>query len=1028
MKNFCDSKGQAILLVLTVLSVVSVIGFTFLYMTQVQLRGVSSYIARLKCKYLAEAGINHAREIIKFDKETTALDSYDELWSTAFQGSDIDLDNDGSSESRWFYVNDDEGNEIGRYAVLVKDESGKVNVNSAGRYNESGSIEGYNTFEISLKKLFENLNLGGQSLADSIIDYRYGNDGKPGIAGKDDNNNNSSLESDLADNDADGIVDEANEGIDEPYEFNIDNPVGDDQPFAVIEELKNIDEISSDTLEDINEFITVSSRDREVDNNGALRQNINYIKPDNLVKIMLDKGIVDCWQKAANIVDSLDTNQSRTAVYKHYNKLEAITGQATGDWDWVGNHFECGISGGRGIWTWMDLPYSDGEYSCFIYGLAGEFVGDVEIAGVTQKNMNSGEAFLMSETGKVTVQNGRLSLSIENNEEFGRTCYFKYAELMPESGSALLYKEFNGVEAVRINEIMVEPNFRINAPTSSGAGGFWVWQGSYFVNSHPDSGEEGEGSWIFQDIPNGYYYLKLLGKDGEFIGDVEINGTMQTSVRNGDNFTVVNTVRVSSNQLVVRIRNNLQDKTCYFRGIVLSQQPDAEYVELVNISSSAIDLSGWILETTGQEGVTAFVPQGTSIAAYDYLVLCVDNDDLAQGIHSNNISFKDTWAMQNAVQLDFFKVLDRDFDFLKDSPVEDENYLILKDAKGKIVDKVEYLDAQVVNYSALERGDPTDQSDSNLNSEFDGWYAAGDLSGGTPGKANNNGGTKKDEFVDHEIQEVGVRDYPITNMLDLNQVSNSSNWSKLGAYDISRILDSLTVSGAILYPMGNNVSGWTEIYGEREGFYSGTLGEGGVWQWQNLNNSDYFLTISGESDEAITVSYKKADDSWQILAQDIIPNEEGLVYCGAISIGGDNPIATQDNTLEIKLNNASITKIAHFYFLRLDPHNSIYGRININTAPKEVLLSLPNIDDQAASIIINNRPFGNKDGIYKGIGDLFLLSDIFKNDPERFNKTKSFSNLITVRSDVFGITARAQVLELGKVIATQEIKTIIERQ
>ncbi|NQU19020.1 hypothetical protein HQ550_02575, partial [bacterium] len=81
---FNKKSGQAILLVITILGAVSVIGLSFLYMNRVQLRGAITYMARLQTRYLAEAGINRAKAILKFDKQMNDIDSYDELWRTAF--------------------------------------------------------------------------------------------------------------------------------------------------------------------------------------------------------------------------------------------------------------------------------------------------------------------------------------------------------------------------------------------------------------------------------------------------------------------------------------------------------------------------------------------------------------------------------------------------------------------------------------------------------------------------------------------------------------------------------------------------------------------------------------------------------------------------------------------------------------------------------------------------------------------------------------------------------------------------------
>ncbi|MFC1709092.1 lamin tail domain-containing protein [Candidatus Omnitrophota bacterium] len=1021
-------NGQAIVLVLTILAVVTVIGFTFLYMSQVQLRGATSHLARLQTKYLAEAGINHAKELIEFDKQANSIDTYDDVWSTALQGNDLDLDNDGILDSQWFYIQDDQGNPIGRYAVLVSDEAGKININTAGQNTGGvGSSQGYSTYEINLSKFFDNLDLDGSYLISDIFDYRYGEDGKPGITNKDDNDNNYSLESDSIDNDADGIVDEANEGVDEPDEFDPGKPVGDDHPFVLAAELKSLSGIDSEKFEEISRFITVSSKDREVDFNGSLRQNINYIKSDNLIKIMLDRGIANAWQKSVNIIDSIDRNYARTRVFKHYNQLRPSRGGAgKGDWTWNQDHFECEVPGGVGTWDWQDGALSDGEYYCFIYGYEQGFVGDVTISGTTQQHMQNAEAFVKGPDRMVSISDGKFSISIQNNEELGEACEFSYIELIhkdtgPRPGSSL--REVNGVEAVRINEVMVKPKLENNAASNAIPGGSWVWQNNYWVNSDSESGDDGEGTWTFTDIPRGNYYLRLLGRTGELIGDVEVSGRTQEAMRHGDNFTEAGSVRVSNDRLDVHIQNNLKDKTCYFKGIILSQQPDTEYVELVNISSSSVDLGGWMLETTGQESVTAFIPQGTTISPYAYLILCVDRNDQAQGIQSNSISFMRTWAAQPAVELDFFKVLDRDFDFLSDRPSTGENFLSLKDANGKVVDKVEYFSSQVRDFYSLERSDPSDQTDNNGNSEFDNWYVTEDLSGGTPGKDNNNSGMEVDEFTNHKIEEVNVRNYPVSNVVDLLSVPTSSWWQSIGISDISLMVDALTVLGAVFYPLENNLTGWSPVEG---GYSSSSLGEEGVWLWEDINNGSFFLTLKGGLDEALTISYKKADESWQILAQDIIPNADGLAHAGIINIGGDNPYATPDNTLEIKLLNSSSSEIAHFYYLRLDPVYNVYGRININTATREVLLALPGVESQDASAIITNRPFGNQNDMNRGIGDLFI-SSLFSSDPERSSKLGTLSNLATTRSNVFSITARAQVLDGERIVATQEIKTIIER-
>ena len=1011
------NKASATVFVLTILSVASLLGLSFLFMAQTHLRSANTYLSKLQAKYLAEAGINYARAMFEFDKGANSYDSLSDSWRVTFQGDDIDLGHDGSSKSKWFYINDAQGNKVGRFAVLVKDEASKINVNSSYDYNESGLIQGYSTYEISLKNLLNGLGLDGDKLAQDILSHRYGSDGKPGVISTDDNDNGFVLEHDSLDNNANGLIDETNEGVDEPEEFDPNNTYGDDKPFVVIDDLKRVVSLTSNQSQSLVKFVTVLSKDNEVDANGQPRQNINYIKVDNLLKIMLDKSVPDPWQKTVNAIDSVDSDLARSTLYKHYNKLEPQTNRPNGDWKWHNNRFECDAPKGEGEWSWSGINFPDGEYYCFVYGAEGQPVGDVNIDGAIQEHMTNGQAFTKTMSKKVQVEDGEFKISIQNNEEFGKTCYFQYIELIPEdiSQSALLTGEFHGVEAVRINEIMVGPKIVRNTFQTVPKGS-WHWSNGMFVNSAPNSGPGGEGTWIFENItPNQYYYVKFIGKEGEFVGDVEVNGVAQQQIRDGE--SLKNTVFVGANQLVVKIQNNLPNKTCYFEGVELSQQPDCEYIELVNLSNNIIDLSSYTVETSGQEAVVGFIPHGTKINPYSYLVLTVDKVDQAQGVGNNGISFMNTWGIQDSVDLDFFKTLDKDFDFLNDEPIQGENYLTLKDPHGSIVDQIEYLSSQVKEYASLERGDPTVETDNNKDGVFDGWYVSGDLSGGTPGKLNNNDGMKKDEFTSYNIEELNVRNYPVSNILDLLRVTQSKNWKSFSSSDIASLADSLTVSGVVLSPSRDNrVIGWEQIFGDNKGFISNLLGEEGVWKWSHIDNGKYFLVVKGEPNEAITVSYRKKDDSWQVMLTGGIPDASGFIHCGLIYVGSEFEDGALDNTFEIKLQNASNSNSAHFYYLVLSPRVEVYGRINVNTAPKEVLMCLPNVDSGIATNIINRRPFVD-------LGDFFVRSGLLSD----VDRLKTISNLITTKSDVFEVTAHGEVLDGDRLIATQEVRSVIER-
>ena len=111
----------------------------------------------------------------------------------------------------------------------------------------------------------------------------------------------------------------------------------------------------------------------------------------------------------------------------------------------------------------------------------------------------------------------------------------------------------------------------------------------------------------------------------------------------------------------------------------------------------------------------------------------------------------------------------------------------------------------------------------------------------------------------------------------------------------------------------------------------------------------------------------------------------------------------------------------------MDPVNNLYGRININTAPREVLTALPGVDDAIADSIISSRVFGNKSGLNLGIGDLIAAYALGSNDTDKKNRFKQISNLVTLHSDCYRIIVTGQVLEKGKILAEKKIWVVFER-
>jgi hypothetical protein len=92
-----------------------------------------------------------------------------------------------------------------------------------------------------------------------------------------------------------------------------------------------------------------------------------------------------------------------------------------------------------------------------------------------------------------------------------------------------------------------------------------------------------------------------------------------------------------------------------------------------------------------------------------------------------------------------------------------------------------------------------------------------------------------------------------------------------------------------------------------------------------------------------------------------------------------------------------------------------------------VLSTLPGIDDAIANSIINNRIFGNKNGLKLGIGDLLVSNALGSSETDKTNRFKQISNLVTIHSDCYRIIVTGQMLEKGKVLAEKKIWVVFER-
>ncbi|MBU4149153.1 MAG: lamin tail domain-containing protein [Candidatus Omnitrophica bacterium] len=1034
-----DNDGIALILVVSVLAVAGIMAVSFAFTMRLELKAATNYLEATRASYLAEAGISYAQAVLKEDDKE--IDSFEDKWYTAFTGSDVDNDGDGENDSKWIYVYNDIGDAIGRYAVLARDETSFLNINIADKQNLSPLkvTEGWTPYELDLKKFLASFNLADPEKAyEGIIDYRYGPDGGPGVAGFDDNQNQRVFGSDGIDNNADGIIDEAGEGIDEPMEFVPDSSYGDDNALQTPFELAKIDSIPKDKLNNIIAHITSYSMEKNTDVQGRLRENINFMNASSLAILLEEAGCTDPFQKAVNIIDGCDEDFSQSVVTKLYNRLYAVNRGPIGDWIWKNGHYESDVPEGEAlVITWMNLP--EGEYYIGVFGVQDELIGDVDINGKTQSSLKHGEIL---RRGPVSFENRILNLTITCSGK-DNICYFSHLELYPRLGQeGFSSVEVRGVEGIRISEIMVKPVIIRGTFITQEPGGDWQWQGSYYQNSEPKGGRAGEGTWTWRDIPDGHYYAKLFGiGSGQTIGDVEIDGSRSSDMMHGDFFESGETVEVSGGKLTVSIQNNLATGLTSFKSIELRQEPDGEYIELVNLTSSEVNLGGWSIEGPSLGGWPASIPLGTVMAPHGHLALCVDKDDSQSGIDGNGISFVSIWGRENSAELHFLRSISYSSDLLSDDAFPGGNIITLKDPMGHIVDTVEYFSGGVNSNISMERSDPSYVLDSNSNGVPDNWYLSKAEKGATPGLPNNNDGMKEEigeEIIEHDITEVIVKNKNFSSPGEIAYVPLSlEEWKMVPMDDVAKIADRLTVFGLRLEAEGcivpGSEGGWKLVqraFPYTDHFESGTVDSVGMWRWEEkdgLKNGYYILRIFGGEEEEISASIRLSDGTWTAFTPFLTPGPDGAILFGNIEVGTGSAVSTASGILELKIKNTSKTGGAHFDFIRLDPLNFIEGRVNINTASAKVLSVLPGIDEQIAGSIISNRPFGNKNNLGFGIGDLVSADALGSEETDKKLRFKQIVNLITVHSDIYRIIVTGQVIDKDKVFSEKKIWAVFER-
>jgi hypothetical protein len=344
------------------------------------------------------------------------------------------------------------------------------------------------------------------------------------------------------------------------------------------------------------------------------------------------------------------------------------------------------------------------------------------------------------------------------------------------------------------------------------------------------------------------------------------------------------------------------------------------------------------------------------------------------------------------------------------------------------VDEVEYpLPLPVVAaFQSLEKGDPSVASDADTDGLDDGWYPSLQLY--TPGLANDNDGVRTfqglQQLVHDPATEITVLNRALGSVGELAGMPSGIAWRVVASEDLARFVDRLTVEGIRLETEGHapQVQGaWHETV---EGYEASGQGAQGTWQWSDVPDGPYRLSLYGWSGEQLSVRWQLADGSFSAWIPTRSTDAQGRIVVGQVTVGiGQSP----PNTLILEARCDSPSGVCHLNHVWLDPRLTLVGMINVNTASSDVLLSLPGMTDQVAQQLIANRSYGDQEQKARGIGDLLIGSVLGVTEEDRLQRFGQLAHLITVRSQVFRMMSLGEALERGNPAASQRIQTVVQR-
>jgi len=380
-------NGIAIVAVLAILVVLALMGTAFVVHTNTESKISKIHANKVQSDLLAESALQHALGIIQDDAGSSpAWDDQSEAWFTSFHSLDskndkIDIDkitdSDGSDDSKWIYIKDSKDKLIGRYAVLIEDEAGKININVASALSTKKQNQGVSPREMLLRS-DDGAGLPiSLAIGKNILRYRYGRDLKPGQAGIDDNNTASSYATDLIDNNANGIIDEQNEGVDEQEEYDPINLQWDDRAFSSVREAGTIapkgKPFSKRGYNILKKFATVHSESNDkywdapakewrnqVNLNVASRRQVSKLLRKANKESRFESDGKNIQSLVGNLIDYRDENHVLSTMGSQYG-VEAVCFNEV-----MANDGSYTISAG---WSWPDNFFNDEDERKFVHRL-----------------------------------------------------------------------------------------------------------------------------------------------------------------------------------------------------------------------------------------------------------------------------------------------------------------------------------------------------------------------------------------------------------------------------------------------------------------------------------------------------------------------------------------------------------------------------------------------------------------------------------------------------------------------------------